>query len=167
MFWFGAVVLTEDLSETFEGRMCPVYDTYCPTALAVSGKSREEILNWDHPSIVMPQFVLWVEEHLRPHTKPQTWSDNNGYDMTWLNYYLAKYTSRPLLFGHSSRNISDRHKGLMEGREMAGIKDSPQLKRSFEHLRKTVHDHNPKNDAVGNAEALLTLKLYGLKVQVQ
>ena len=166
MFWFGAAVLTENLTETFEGRMCPVYDTYSPSALAVSGKSREEVLTWEHPSVVMPRFVLWVEKHLRPGTTPQAWSDNNGYDMQWLNYNLAKYTSRPQLFGHSSRNMSDRHKGLMEGRAAAGLSDPKRLKRSFKHLRKTVHDHNPKNDAVGNAEALLALKKYGLKIQV-
>lgn len=32
-------------------------------------------------------------------------------------------------------------------------------------LRKTKHDHNPVNDAKGNAEALLTMKKMCLKIQ--
>ena len=30
--------------------------------------------------------------------------------------------------------------------------------------RKTKHDHNPLNDALGNAEALLAMKELGLKI---
>ncbi len=167
MFWFGAVVLTEDLTETFEGRLCPIFDTYVTGAQEVSGKSRNEVLTWPKTEIVMPKFVSWVEERTRPGTKPQVWSDNNSYDLKWLNNYVDQFTSATDLFGHSSRNISDRHKGLMEGRAAVGLKDSKRLKRSFKHLRKTVHDHNPVNDAIGNAEALLALRSYGLKIQVQ
>ena len=31
-------------------------------------------------------------------------------------------------------------------------------------FRKTAHDHNPVNDAKGNAEALLSMKEMGLKI---
>jgi hypothetical protein len=37
---------------------------------------------------------------------------------------------------------------------------------NFKHLRKTAHTHNPVDDAVGNAEALVILqKKYGLKIK--
>jgi hypothetical protein len=36
---------------------------------------------------------------------------------------------------------------------------------NFKHLRQTKHDHNPLNDAIGNAEALLhMIKKMGLTV---
>jgi hypothetical protein len=34
----------------------------------------------------------------------------------------------------------------------------------WKHLRKTAHDHNPVNDALGNAEALLEMKRRGLNI---
>jgi hypothetical protein len=38
---------------------------------------------------------------------------------------------------------------------------------NFKHLRRTKHDHNPVNDAKGNAEALLTLiQRYDLKIRL-
>ena len=38
---------------------------------------------------------------------------------------------------------------------------------NFKHLRKTDHDHNPVNDAIGNAEALLHVrKEMGLKIKL-
>ena len=36
--------------------------------------------------------------------------------------------------------------------------------RNFKHLRKTPHTHNPLDDAIGNAEALLEMKRLGLKI---
>jgi hypothetical protein len=38
------------------------------------------------------------------------------------------------------------------------------MRSSWKHLRKTIHDHNPVNDAIGNAEALLEMKKMGLKI---
>ncbi len=35
---------------------------------------------------------------------------------------------------------------------------------NFKHLRKTKHTHNPVDDAIGNAEALLEMKQMGLKI---
>jgi hypothetical protein len=38
---------------------------------------------------------------------------------------------------------------------------------SFKHLRKTRHTHNPVDDAMGNAEALLHMKeSMGLKIKL-
>jgi hypothetical protein len=38
------------------------------------------------------------------------------------------------------------------------------MRASWKHLRKTKHDHNPVNDAIGNAEAILAMKKMGLKI---
>jgi hypothetical protein len=166
MFWFGAVVLTEGLDETFEGRMHPIHDTYLAAAQAVSGQSREEVLTWPAPELVMPAFAEWILDHTRPGTTPQVWSDNNGYDLKWLNLYLDRFTEHSNLLGHSSRNLSDRHKGLVEGTRFAGTPLPKRLRKSFKGLRVTPHDHNPVNDALGNAEALLALRAFGLNVSV-
>jgi hypothetical protein len=38
---------------------------------------------------------------------------------------------------------------------------------NFKHLRKTRHTHNPVDDAIGNAEALLHMKeAMGLKIRL-
>jgi len=41
------------------------------------------------------------------------------------------------------------------------MKDS---RASWKHLRKTKHTHNPVDDAMGNAEALLEMQKMGLKI---
>ena len=35
---------------------------------------------------------------------------------------------------------------------------------NFKHLQKTTHTHDPVDDALGNAEALLAMKAMGLKI---
>jgi hypothetical protein len=36
--------------------------------------------------------------------------------------------------------------------------------KNFKHLRKTAHTHNPVDDAIGNAEALIAMKKMGLLI---
>jgi hypothetical protein len=70
-------------------------------------------------------------------------SDNVAYDWQWINFYFWKYFGENP-FGHSGRRISDFYAGLCG--------DFYQTQR-WKRLRRTVHDHNPVNDARGNAEA--------------
>jgi hypothetical protein len=59
-------------------------------------------------------------------------------------------------FGHSSTNLGSLYKGM--------TKD---MSRSFKHLRRTAHTHDPVDDAMGNAEALLHMKdVLGLKIKL-
>jgi hypothetical protein len=59
-------------------------------------------------------------------------------------------------FGFSSTNLGSLYKGL-----------EADMFANFKHLRRTKHDHNPVNDAKGNAEALLTLiQRYDLKIRL-
>lgn len=70
-------------------------------------------------------------------------SDNVAYDWQWINDGLWRYCERNLL-GHSGRRISDFYAGLT-----GDFRNTQRWKR----LRRTRHDHNPVNDAIGNVEA--------------
>ncbi len=82
-------------------------------------------------------------------------SDNNGFDWMFICYYFHRFTgSNP--FGHSSTNLGSLYKGIVKS-----------TFENFKHLRQTKHSHNPVDDAMGNAEALLTIvEKYGLKISL-
>jgi len=90
---------------------------------------------------VMSEFVQWLG-NLTAH-RPVFVSDNPAYDFQWINYYTDKYLGlNP--FGYSGRRIGDF---------WAGYKNDFGEAQSWKQLRKTKHDHNPVNDAMGNVEA--------------
>jgi hypothetical protein len=153
MVCFGVVKLTPELDTTFYGQVKPISDLYDPNALAVSGFNREEHEQFDEPFIVMDNFAKWLKEHSVG--RPILISDNNGYDASWINYYFHVYHhGNP--FGWSSRRIGDLYCGMM--------KDTWA---SWKKLRITKHTHNPVDDAMGNAEALLKMKEMGLKIDTK
>jgi len=154
MVCFGAVLVEPSLTKTFYGRTKPISDVYNPESLAISGFSREEHESFDDPEQVMKDFTKWISENSKG-TKPILISDNNGYDASWINYYMIRYTGKNP-FGWSSRRIGDLYCGL--------VKDS---RAQWKHLRKTSHTHNPVDDAMGNAEALLEMKKMGLKIDLK
>lgn len=152
MVCFGAVIVEPSLSKTFYGKTKPISDLWIPDALAISGFSREEHLTFDEPETVFQQFGEWIKENSKG--KPIFISDNLAYDFQWINYYFHFFTgSNP--FGYSGRRIGDMY---------AGMKMDTFVK--WKHLRKTVHDHNPVNDAIGNAEVLLQMQEMGLKIKL-
>jgi hypothetical protein len=141
MVSFGAVMVW-DLSKTFYGKTAPITDRFIPEALAISGHTREEHEKFDHPSRAMVEFKFWLEENVQG--RPIFISDNPAFDWQFINYYFHRYLGdNP--FGYSARRIGDiwsgGHKNMRETR--------------WEHLRQTKHTHNPVDDAMGNAEALL------------
>ena len=143
---FGAV-LVSDTTKTFYGKCKPLYDKWDPQALAISGFSREDHLNFDDPMEVFYRFKEWLA--INSNGKPTFISDNLAFDWQFINDYFHKFTkSNP--FGFSGRRIGDLYCGMKmhagKNREWKSI------------YRKTVHDHNPVNDAIGNAEALLAFK---------
>jgi hypothetical protein len=150
MICFGAVLVTTDLDNIFYGRLKPISDKWMPDALAVSGFTREQTLDFDDPGTVMDGFGRWVKER----TKGRAFfiSDNNGFDWQFINWYFWHFTgSNP--FGHSSSNLGSLYKGMVQD-----------MFQNFKHLRTTVHTHDPRDDAKGNAEALLEMKKMGLKI---
>jgi len=144
MISFGAVIVNESLDKTFYGKLKPISEKWNPDALAVSGFSREETLQFDNPLDVMLQFEAWIKENSVG--RPIFVSDNNGFDWMFICWYFHHFIgTNP--FGFSSQNLGSLYKGM--------VKDTF---KTFKHLRKTEHTHNPVDDAKGNAEALLFMK---------
>ncbi len=153
MVCFGAVVVEPSLSKTFYGKVKPISKQFNPEALSISGFSRAEHEKFDNPFDVMPEFAKWIMENSKG--KPILISDNNGYDASWINYYMHIYNGGKNPFGWSSRRIGDLYCGI--------VKDS---RANWKHLRKTKHTHHPVDDAKGNAEALLEIQKMGLKIEL-
>lgn len=154
MILLGAVIVTPDLSKTFLGKLYPVSDNWIPEALAVSGYTREETMRFDPPQEVMEAFEAWLEEFSIG--RPYFIADNNGFDFAFVNWYFHHFVGHNP-FGYSSTNLGSLYKGL--------VKDSF---KNFKHLRKTKHSHNPVDDAMGNAEALLKMREeFDLKIRLE
>ena len=152
MVCFGAVIVEPTLSKTFYGKVKPISEIWNPDSLAISGFSRKEHLTFDDPVKVMTEFAEWIKENSKD--RPIFIADNNGFDFAFINYYFhVFYGSNP--FGWSSRRIGDLYCGMkMDSRA------------SWKHLRKTKHDHDPLNDCLSNAEALLEMQKMGLKIKL-
>lgn len=153
MVCFGAVIVEPTLTKTFYGKTKPISDEWVADALAVSGFSREEHEKFDDPKKVMENFAEWIAKN--SNGKPTFISDNPAFDWQWINYYFHTYLGKNP-FGFSARRIGDLY---------CGMKMDTGLNSEWKRLyRKTTHDHNPVNDAKGNAEALLAMKKMGLKL---
>jgi hypothetical protein len=150
---FGTVIVEPGLERTFYGQLRPISDKFIPEALAVSGFTLEQTLQFPEPATVMQNFADWL--HGIPRDRPMFISDNNGFDWQFINWYFHHFTGgNP--FGFSSTNLGSLYKGL--------VKDTAP---NFKHLRRTKHTHHPVDDAKGNAEALLTMKeQMGLKIRL-
>ena len=141
---FGAVIVDKALDKRFYGQLRPISEEWIPEALNVSGFTREETLHFDDPKEVMTKFNDWLK--LNRKNSLAFISDNNGFDWQFINYYFHHFLgSNP--FGHSSMNLGSLYKGLVKDTSL-----------NFKRLRKTKHTHNPVDDAIGNAEALLHMK---------
>lgn len=153
MISFGAVIVDDHLDKTFYGTLKPISEDWIPEALAVSGFSREETLEFDEPKVVMENFSSWITQNCKD--RPIFISDNNGFDWMFICWYFHHFTGKNP-FGFSSQNLGSLYKGLVQD-----------TFKNFKHLRKTKHTHHPVDDARGNAEALLTMKKeMGLKIKL-
>lgn len=149
MVCFGAIKVTPELDETFYGQTAPITTNYDPEALAVSGFKRSEHEDFDDPVKVMHQFEEWVKT-TNTSGRPILFSDNNGFDAAYMNYYFHRYVGHNP-FGWSSRRIGDVFCGLNKNSHFR-----------WKKYRKTKHTHHPVDDAKGNAEALLKLNELGM-----
>ena len=159
MVSFGAVALTEGLKDTFYGETAPITNNYIPEALKISGHTRIAHCSFEKPSIVMEKFSNWCEELKGKYGDRRLTfiSDNPAFDFQFINYYfhLANLNNP---FGYSARRIGDLYAGLQRDVFQAS---------SWKRLRTTQHSHNPVDDAMGNAEALLKMKELGLNISVK
>lgn len=152
MVSFGAVVLEPSLTRRFKGETRPVSNQFLENALAVSGLTRTQHEALPEPGETMAAFVGWLTEQCGK-TRPTFVSDNPAFDWSYINYYLHRFHgSNP--FGHSARRIGDLY---------AGWKGDARKASEWKAMRRTVHTHDPVDDAVGNAEALLQMQAQGLK----
>lgn len=155
MISFGAVIVEPTLSKTFYGQTKPISDIWKPDALAISGFSRYEHLEFNDPKTVMLDFYNWIKENSID--KPTFISDNLAFDWQWINWYFHYYIGENP-FGFSGRRIGDLY---------CGMKMNASLNSQWKKLyRKTKHDHTPVNDAKGNAEALLQIQKLGLNIKL-
>lgn len=152
MVCFGAIVVEPGLQREFYGELRPISDKWVPEALKVSGFSREQTLVFTDPKLTMQAFDRWLNEVCK--SRPMFIADNNGFDWQFVNWYFHHFVgSNP--FGYSSTNLNSLYKGIVG-----------EMKKSFKHLRKTKHTHNPVDDARGNAEAFLHMvEKMGLKLK--
>lgn len=154
MVCFGAVKVDDALDKTFYGRTAPISDIWQDGALAISGFTREEHMGFSDPLDTLKQFEEFVRLTNKG-DKATMISDNISYDWMFMAWYLHTFLGRNI-FGYSGRRMGDMYCGMQ--------KDAYT---KWKHLRKTNHDHNPVNDAIGNAEALLAMRDMGLKINLK
>jgi hypothetical protein len=156
MVCFGAAVVEQNGGNwrTFYGQTAPLCGAaFDRAALAISGFTREEHEQFPTPQKTMQEFFAWLNG--LGADRLTFISDNNGYDWQFINYYCHKFLDKNP-FGFSSRRIGDLWAGLCRNATKSN---------DWKRFRKQSHDHNPVNDAIGNAEAILEMTRRGLKFQ--
>jgi len=147
---FGAIIVEPTLTKTFYGQCRPISKVYNAEALAISGFTRKEHESFEEPKVVFERFDKWLRENIQG--QPVLFSDNNGYDASWVNWYFHYFLNKNP-FGWSSRRIGDLFCGFEKD-----------LYYKWKQHRISKHTHDPVDDARGNAEALLYLLNKGLKL---
>jgi len=110
---------------------------------AVDYETMDTFYGKDCSKETFDEFYEWLNNHKTKGKSLSFISDNIAFDWQWINFYFWKYYGKNP-FGHSGRRISDFYAGLT-----GNFSNTQRWKR----LRITKHDHNPVNDALGNAEA--------------
>ena len=91
---------------------------------------------------IFEKFEQWLNK-ITNGERPLFVSDNPAFDWQWINDGFWRTIGRNP-FGHSARRIGDFYAGLVNDFTDAS---------SWKKLRRTLHDHNPVHDAMGNLEA--------------
>lgn len=148
MISFGAAVVEPGAprghrSPTIE----PYSDDFDPKAYGAIGMTRDQHLAGATATLgeAMEEFAAWIAS-VAP-DRPVFWSDNPAFDWQWINHGFASARLRNP-FGFSARRIGDLYAGLRRN-----VRDTQGWKR----FRRTAHDHDPLNDAMGNVEALVSI----------
>lgn len=134
---FGVVHYTS--RRTFHGQLWEGKPDPANPAVPIVG-------DWlDSPRNVANALVAWM--YKCSHERAVMWSDNPAYDFMWIaGMFDAAGVENP--FGHSARRISDYY---------AGLQGDVRKTQDWKRYRKTPHDHNPVNDAMGNVEAMIEI----------
>lgn len=148
MISFGAIVLERGLERGYRSQtIAPYSDIFAEGAYASIGMTRAEHVEKAECDLTeaVQSFDAWLATISSD--RLVFWSDNPAFDWQWINHGFAS-AGLPNRFGFSARRIGDL---------AAGLKRKPGETQGWKKLRRTAHDHDPLNDARGNAEALLTL----------
>jgi hypothetical protein len=135
---FGAV--HEKTLKTFHGVLYEGTPDPTNPAVPIVGKMIASDLE------VAQKFSEWLRE--LSNERPVFVSDNVAYDWQWISGMFDK-AGMENPFGHSGRRISDF---------WAGLNNNFGDTQSWKRFRRTPHDHNPVNDAMGNVEAFQRIK---------
>jgi hypothetical protein len=131
---FGAVHY--DTRDTFRGRLFQATPDPANPAISIVGARMAT------DKEVAESFAAWLHGHLGS-SQPVFVSDNPAYDWQWIaGMFDRAGMDNP--FGHSGRRIGDF---------WAGLNRNWSDTQGWKRLRTIAHDHNPVNDAMGNAEA--------------
>lgn len=146
---FGAVVVERGLSRRFRSPdMKPDCDHFDAGAYNAIGISREQHLGYS-ASVVdgFRAFNRWLEDVGALAARHTMLSDNPAFDWQWINFGFHT------VIGHNPLGFSARRIGDVWAGHKSDIRDHT----SWKKLRKTAHTHDPLDDALGNAEAFLTI----------
>lgn len=157
MIDIGIVKIDKDLKTTFRSRIQPITGNYNRQALNSIGVTPEEMMKCTiKPVEAMSRADKFVMDNCFEGTRPMMFSDNNGFDFMFTHWYFVHFLGMDP-FGYTSRNIADLYRGM-----------NSDVKSNFKKHRITKHTHNPVDDAMGNAEALIkfvhTFGLKGLRI---
>ncbi|MFC4255221.1 exonuclease [Altererythrobacter xixiisoli] len=145
---FGAVVIEPSLDRQYRSPCIrPDCDAFDPAAYAAIGMSRADHLGNVQCNLAdaIASFAGWVAN--LDADRVVFWSDNPAFDWQWINHGFATAgIANP--FGHSARRLGDLY---------AGLERKPANTQGWKKYRQTPHDHDPLNDALGNAEAMLAI----------
>lgn len=148
MISFGAIVVEPGLAHGFRSpTIRPECERFSEGAYASIGMTRA-----DHvatATVTLEETMTGFQNWLAATDADRLifWSDNPAFDWQWINHgFQSAGQSNP--FGHSGRRIGDLY---------AGLSGNAGNVSGWKKRRQTVHDHDPLNDAKGNAEALLSI----------
>jgi len=137
------VRVDRELKTTFTAIFAPISEQWVPEALAISNITRDQHLAYPDPAAGVAAFGDFLKAASTG--RPVFVSDNPAFDWQWVNYYFHRYAGENP-FGYSARRIGDLYAGLTGDFAAAN---------EWKLLRRTEHTHDPVDDAVGNAEALI------------
>lgn len=144
MIEIGCVVV-EDQSKTFFAQLKPLPSTLVLSeALQAIGRTAQETFEYPPAGFAIRDLDAWLQSL---EAKPIFFSDNNGFDFSFVNWYCWRFLDRNP-FGHSSRSLPEFY---------AGGKHDLGKRQAWKKWRRTPHTHNALDDARGNVEALRTM----------
>lgn len=140
---FGAVALNSNMTavqDTFHGKLVEAVPDPSNPAIPFIPEGAKR---YDGRKIA-EKFTLWLKGF---GDRVVFVSDNPAYDYMWMAAFFDSHNmSNP--FGHSARRIGDF---------AAGLTSTWGNTNKWKRLRDTKHTHNPVDDSMGNAEALIKL----------